>query len=80
MTVLRALEVRHASLSIHNVLSSCIALQVSDPYVLRQLINTAHIESQLLAATRREADQLLLSLNGGGVALAAELYRVVRFP
>ncbi|PIL22905.1 hypothetical protein GSI_15601 [Ganoderma sinense ZZ0214-1] len=55
------------------------ALEVSDPYVLRQLINTAHIENQLLAPTRREADQLLLSLNGGGVALAADLYRVVRF-
>ena len=53
--------------------------QVSDPYVLRQLVNTAHIESQLLAPSRREADQMLMSLPNGGVALAADLYRVVRF-
>ncbi|TBU45032.1 P-loop containing nucleoside triphosphate hydrolase protein [Dichomitus squalens] len=56
------------------------ALEVSNPYVLRQLVNTAHIENQLLAPSRREADQMLMGLPKGGVALAADLYRVVRFP
>ncbi|KAI0366623.1 P-loop containing nucleoside triphosphate hydrolase protein [Pilatotrama ljubarskyi] len=56
------------------------ALEVTEPYVLRQLINTAHIEGTLLAPNRAEADQMLMSLGRGGVAMAADLYRVVRFP
>ncbi|KAI0700048.1 P-loop containing nucleoside triphosphate hydrolase protein [Cerioporus squamosus] len=55
------------------------ALEVSNDYVLRQLVNTAHIESTLLAPTRAEADQMLMSLGTGGQAMAADLYRVVRF-
>lgn len=54
-------------------------LQVSDPYVLRQLVNTASIESTLLAPTRAEADRMLRSLGTGGMAMAADLFRVVRF-
>ncbi|KAI0771145.1 hypothetical protein BD413DRAFT_492998 [Trametes elegans] len=56
------------------------ALEVTDEYVLRQLVNNLHIESTLLARTRAEADKMLLSLGRGGVAMAADLYRVVRFP
>ncbi|RPD77418.1 P-loop containing nucleoside triphosphate hydrolase protein [Lentinus tigrinus ALCF2SS1-7] len=56
------------------------ALEVSDPYVLRQLVNSAHVESVLLAHTRAEADQMLMSLGTGGTAMAADNYRVVRFP
>ncbi|KAI0357379.1 P-loop containing nucleoside triphosphate hydrolase protein [Trametes cingulata] len=63
-----------------NYLTILRALEVTDPYVLRQLINTAHIEGTLLASNRAEADQMLMSLGRGGVALAADLYRVVRFP
>ena len=53
--------------------------QISDPYVLRQLVNTASIESILLAPTRREADDMLMALGSGGSAMAADLYRVVRW-
>ncbi|KAI0632483.1 hypothetical protein C8Q77DRAFT_927990 [Trametes polyzona] len=56
------------------------ALEVSDQYVLRQLVNSLHIESMLLAKTRSEADQMLMSIGTGGVAMSADLYRVVRFP
>ncbi|KAL1950788.1 hypothetical protein VTO73DRAFT_5912 [Trametes versicolor] len=55
-------------------------LEVTDEYVLRRLVDSQHIESTLLAATRAEADQMLMSLGSGGVAFAADLYRVVRFP
>ncbi|OBZ68728.1 Structural maintenance of chromosomes protein 6 [Grifola frondosa] len=56
------------------------ALEISDPYVLRVLVNALHIESTLLAPTRAEADSTLRSMGRGGVACAADLYRVVRFP
>ncbi|KAI0647716.1 P-loop containing nucleoside triphosphate hydrolase protein [Trametes meyenii] len=55
------------------------ALEVSNEYVLRQLVNNLHIEGTLLASNRAEADRALLNLGGGGVAMAADLYRVVRF-
>ena len=54
--------------------------QVSDPYVLRQLVNSTHMESTLLASNRAEADQMLMSLGTGGMAMAGDFYRVVRFP
>ncbi|KAH9480811.1 Structural maintenance of chromosomes protein 6 [Psilocybe cubensis] len=41
------------------------ALEVDDPYVLRLLINQAHIESLLLAHTRKEGEELLKTLRGG---------------
>ncbi|KAI0826719.1 hypothetical protein BC628DRAFT_1418807 [Trametes gibbosa] len=63
-----------------NYLTILRALEVSDDYILRQLVNNLHIESTLLAANRAEADQMLVSLGSGGVAMAADLYRVVRFP
>ncbi|KAH9851599.1 P-loop containing nucleoside triphosphate hydrolase protein [Lenzites betulinus] len=63
-----------------NYLTILRALEVSDDYILRQLVNNLHIESTLLAANRAEADEMLVSLGSGGVAMAADLYRVVRFP
>ena len=53
---------------------------MSDPYVLRQLVNSTHMESTLLASNRAEADQMLMSLGTGGMAMAGDFYRVVRFP
>ncbi|CAA7262794.1 unnamed protein product [Cyclocybe aegerita] len=41
------------------------ALEISDPYVTRILINQMHIESQVLAHTRKEGQQLLERLRGG---------------
>ncbi|CDO70857.1 hypothetical protein BN946_scf184801.g50 [Trametes cinnabarina] len=63
-----------------NYLTILRALEVKDGYVLRQLVNNLHIESTLLAENRAEADKMLLSLGSGGVAMGADLYRVVRFP
>ncbi|KAI0916775.1 hypothetical protein AcW1_007861 [Taiwanofungus camphoratus] len=56
------------------------ALQISDPFVLRILINQAHIESTFLAPTRAEADRILLEVGRGGVAWSGDLFRVQRFP
>ncbi|OSD07571.1 P-loop containing nucleoside triphosphate hydrolase protein [Trametes coccinea BRFM310] len=56
------------------------ALEVNDEYVLRQLVNNLRIESTLLAPNRAEADKMLMNLGTGGVAMGADLYRVVRFP
>ncbi|KAI0317517.1 P-loop containing nucleoside triphosphate hydrolase protein [Amylostereum chailletii] len=51
------------------------ALEISDEYVLRMLINQARIERNLLARTRAEGDELLREI-GGGTCLTADLYRV----
>ena len=50
--------------------------QVSDPYVLRILINQARIEQQILANTRKEAQQALMSLGRGGTAWSADGFSV----
>lgn len=63
-----------------NVLTVLRALEISDPYVLRILINQAHIERMLLAATRANADAILKSFRGGGMAWTADFMRVQRFP
>ncbi|PCH39760.1 nucleoside triphosphate hydrolase protein [Wolfiporia cocos MD-104 SS10] len=60
------------------VLTVLRALDVSDPYVLRVLINSAHIESTVIAPSRSEADAALRNL-GRGVAWSADLYRVMRY-
>ncbi|KAI0755297.1 P-loop containing nucleoside triphosphate hydrolase protein [Daedaleopsis nitida] len=62
-----------------NYLTVLRAIEVSDEYVLRQLVNNAHIESVLLAPTRAEADRMLMSLGTGGQAMSGDFYRVVRF-
>lgn len=56
------------------------AVQVSDPYVLRVLINAANIERTTLAADRKLGDDILKSLGGGGVAWTADHMRVTRYP
>ncbi|KAI0061628.1 P-loop containing nucleoside triphosphate hydrolase protein [Artomyces pyxidatus] len=56
------------------------AIEVSDEYVLRILINQANIERTLLARTRKEADEQLKEIRGGGVGVAADMYRVRRYP
>ncbi|KAF8551706.1 P-loop containing nucleoside triphosphate hydrolase protein [Imleria badia] len=63
-----------------NVLSVLRALDVSDPYVLRVLINSANIERTVLATDRKVGDDVLKSLSGGGVAWTADHMRVTRYP
>ena len=55
-------------------------MQVSDPYVLRVIINSAGIESTYVARTRAELDNILLSTGRGGFGWSADLYTVRRFP
>ncbi|OCH91917.1 P-loop containing nucleoside triphosphate hydrolase protein [Obba rivulosa] len=55
------------------------ALDISNEYILRILINSAQIERVFLAPTRADADRVLQSV-GGGMAWAADSYRVQRFP
>ncbi|KAF8157852.1 hypothetical protein B0H34DRAFT_706410 [Crassisporium funariophilum] len=56
------------------------ALDIADPYVLRILINQAHIETQILAPTRREAQVTLQGLRGGGSAWSLDRFSVRVFP
>ncbi|KAG6815759.1 hypothetical protein H0H87_011596 [Tephrocybe sp. NHM501043] len=57
------------------------ALEITDPYVLRVLINVAKIERILLTYTRTEAESMLRQLRGGGMAWTAERFLNVRsFP
>ncbi|KAF9564177.1 P-loop containing nucleoside triphosphate hydrolase protein [Agrocybe pediades] len=57
------------------------ALEINDDYVLRILINQAHIESQILAPTRREAEGILRhDLRGGGQAFTLDKMAVRVFP
>ncbi|KAG6853816.1 hypothetical protein C0991_001062 [Blastosporella zonata] len=57
------------------------ALEISDPYVMRVLINMAKIERIVLAHTRVEGEQMLRGLRGGGVAWTSERFLSVRvFP
>jgi hypothetical protein len=48
--------------------------------VLRVLINQAHIERTLLAPKRVDADDILKSVRGGGMAWTADFMRVQKFP
>jgi structural maintenance of chromosomes protein 6 len=48
--------------------------------VLRVLINQAHIERTLLAHKRADADAILKSVRGGGMAWTADFMRVQKFP
>ncbi|KAJ3552318.1 hypothetical protein NM688_g4209 [Phlebia brevispora] len=56
------------------------ALDISNPYVLRVLINSNNIERTLLASTRADGDNMLVRLGGGGVAWTADFFSVRRFP
>ncbi|CAL1712529.1 unnamed protein product [Somion occarium] len=55
------------------------ALEVSNPFVLRLLINSSRIESTILAQSRQDAERLLHQYNITGNAWAAELYNVQRY-
>ncbi|KAL6303900.1 hypothetical protein BKA93DRAFT_826310 [Sparassis latifolia] len=55
-------------------------LEISDEYILRILINRAHIESMFLAPTCSDADGVLLQYGRTGTAWSADLYNVSRFP
>ncbi|KAG1822914.1 P-loop containing nucleoside triphosphate hydrolase protein [Suillus subaureus] len=55
-------------------------LEITDPYVLRLLINQANIERTVVAPKRLDADNILKRMNGGGVAWAADYMRVHRYP
>ncbi|KAG5721478.1 Structural maintenance of chromosomes protein 6 [Termitomyces sp. T112] len=57
------------------------ALEISDPYVLRIMINVAKIERIHLAYSRAEAQSTLEGLHGGGTAWTSEKFMNVRvFP
>ncbi|KAG7443126.1 P-loop containing nucleoside triphosphate hydrolase protein [Guyanagaster necrorhizus] len=56
------------------------ALDISDPYVLRIMINQRSIERMFLAKTRREGEQVLREVNGGGQAWTADGYLLKRYP
>lgn len=75
-TVLRVLEV---SLYYFHYYLSNSAIQITDPYVLRLLINQANIERTVVAPKRLDADNILKRMNGGGVAWAADYMRVHRY-
>jgi hypothetical protein len=77
LTVLRALDVRYSPSPSH--IYSYYQKQISDPYVLRILINQARIESQILAPTRREAQEILQRLRGGR-AWSLDKFAVQVFP
>ncbi|RDB15207.1 Structural maintenance of chromosomes protein 6 [Hypsizygus marmoreus] len=55
------------------------ALEISDPYVLRIMINQARIERQVLALTRKEGENILRSMRGGS-AWTKDQFRVQVFP
>ncbi|GJE88371.1 hypothetical protein PsYK624_044540 [Phanerochaete sordida] len=54
------------------------AIEVSDQWVLRLLINSASIEAMLIAHTRAEADERLREL-GQGVAWTSDAFTVERY-
>ncbi|OJA17188.1 hypothetical protein AZE42_00230 [Rhizopogon vesiculosus] len=54
-------------------------LEITDPFVLRLLINQANIERVVVAPKRLDADNILRGLAGGGVAWAADYMRVHRY-
>ncbi|KAK0503863.1 P-loop containing nucleoside triphosphate hydrolase protein [Armillaria luteobubalina] len=56
------------------------ALDISDPYVLRIMINQRGIERMFLAKTRREGEQILRKVRGGGQAWTADGYLLKRYP
>jgi structural maintenance of chromosomes protein 6 len=53
--------------------------QISDPFVLRTLVNVASIERTLLFDTRAEASDVLGSFRGGGAAYTLDGFQVRSF-
>ncbi|KAG2065304.1 P-loop containing nucleoside triphosphate hydrolase protein [Suillus decipiens] len=63
-----------------HILTVLRVLEITDPYVLRLLINQANIERTVVAPKRLDADNVLKRMSGGGVAWAADYMRVHRYP
>ncbi|KAG6333299.1 hypothetical protein ID866_5786 [Astraeus odoratus] len=61
-----------------HVLTVLRALEISDPYVLRILINQSSIERTVLASNRKAGDDILIGLRSG-VAWTADFMRVTRY-
>ena len=80
LTVLRAIEVRMWCRLLNHLNHNTSSFQVTDDYVLRQMITNMRIEATMLAPTRKEADQMLIAHGRGGQAVTADLFRVTRFP
>ncbi|KAF9018540.1 P-loop containing nucleoside triphosphate hydrolase protein [Hymenopellis radicata] len=56
------------------------ALEISDPFVLRILINQSRIEKMFLAKTRREGEEMMRSYGRAGTAWTADGFLLRRFP
>ncbi|KZV67077.1 P-loop containing nucleoside triphosphate hydrolase protein [Peniophora sp. CONT] len=56
------------------------ALDISDEYVKRIMINQGRIERTMLFRGRGEADEALRGVHGGGMAVTQDLFRVMRYP
>ncbi|KAF8895600.1 hypothetical protein BD779DRAFT_1434318 [Infundibulicybe gibba] len=63
-----------------HVLTVLRALDISDPWVLRIMINVARIERQILAPTRIEGEQMMRALQTGGSAWTGDMFSVRVFP
>ncbi|KAG2151338.1 P-loop containing nucleoside triphosphate hydrolase protein [Suillus clintonianus] len=63
----------------NHILTVLRVLEITDPYVLRLLINQANIERTVVAPKRLDADNILKRMSGGGVAWAADYMRVHRY-
>jgi hypothetical protein len=56
-----------------------VCTQITDPFVLRILVNTASIERTLLFNTRREASDVLGQQRGGGMGFSKDGFSVRNF-
>ncbi|KAJ7451551.1 P-loop containing nucleoside triphosphate hydrolase protein [Mycena latifolia] len=62
-----------------DVLTVLRALDISDPHVLRIMINKGSIESRVLAATRKEGSRILANMRSG-VGWTLDNFAVNRYP
>ncbi|KAJ7625351.1 P-loop containing nucleoside triphosphate hydrolase protein [Mycena polygramma] len=62
-----------------NVLTVLRALEISDPHVLRIMINKASIESRILATSRAEGSRILSSMRAG-TGWTLDRFNVTRYP
>ncbi|KAJ7677433.1 P-loop containing nucleoside triphosphate hydrolase protein [Mycena rosella] len=62
-----------------DVLTVLRALEISDPHVLRIMINKGNIEARVLAAKRAEAERILTNLRAG-TGWTLDMFTVTRYP
>ncbi|KAF7364992.1 p-loop containing nucleoside triphosphate hydrolase protein [Mycena venus] len=62
-----------------DVLTVLRALEISDPHVLRIMINKASIESRILAPTRQDAERVVRNM-GSGMGWSRDGFNVIRYP